>query len=145
MFVHATENCKEKCKRNMCIKRHRKICKYGESCKHKTKCEFRHNKEGHEVFVNEISGLKKAFNDILENKVKSEKMITTLEKSIKDIKAENVQLSETINNISVELKKLKEICEELKRAQPDYTAPPISQPLTRTSQAIPKQRKEIKN
>jgi hypothetical protein len=70
-------------------------------------------------------------------------MITTLEKSIKDIKAENVQMSETINNISVEFKKLKEIFEELKRAQPNYTAPPISQPFTRSSQAIPKQKKEI--
>ena len=52
-------------------------------------------------------------------------------------------MSETINNISVELKKVKEICEELKSAQPNNTAPPISQPFTRNSQAITKQRKEI--
>ena len=52
MFVYAIkEDCEEKCKRNTCIKRHRKICEYGENCKHKSKCEFIHNKKKKMKFV----------------------------------------------------------------------------------------------
>ena len=41
-FQHSNEDCDKKYDKRNCMKRHRKICKHGETCKYKLKCEFRH-------------------------------------------------------------------------------------------------------
>ena len=42
-FFHAEERCEGECSGKNCRKRHPKLCKFGEKCRRKTFCEYRHN------------------------------------------------------------------------------------------------------
>ena len=37
-FAHPIEECEKSCSNKNCTKRHRKLCRYGQRCRHKDKC-----------------------------------------------------------------------------------------------------------
>ena len=69
ILFHSTEDCDEKCKRSIFIKRQRKAI----TQRHKQKCEYRHDQKGYENVFNQVSVLKKAFKKRSESKAKDEK------------------------------------------------------------------------
>ena len=85
-FLHSTEDCDKKCKRNTCLKRHRKICKHGDNCNHKQKCEFKHDQK---LDANDQkSELKRDLNELLENKLKNDEKINLPRTKCKGNKSE---------------------------------------------------------
>ena len=105
MFLHSSDDCDQKCKINAYIKRHRKICKHGENCKYKQKCEFKHDRKSDAN--DKIYELNIAVKELLGNNLKNEEKIMLLEQNVKEIKADKQYMTNTIVNLSAEIKNIK--------------------------------------
>ena len=98
-FQHPTEDCENKCDKISCMKRHRKLCKYGENCKHLPNCEFKHEKvldNFYKDIETKLAKLQKTVSELQEQNRKSQDKITSLENELIFVKSKMVDSEVTL-------------------------------------------------
>ena len=87
-FFHSKDRCEDECIGKNCQKRHPKVCRYGNKCKRKHTCEYKHSSGSNEQALKEqIAGLK------------------TL---IEELQSENRHFKESTENLKKELQSVKD-------------------------------------
>merc|ERR1712204_135677 len=76
-FLHPIEKCERSCSKSSCPKRHPKPCRYGDKCRRKDICDYKHETSSAETDLKaEITALKITIQTLLdENKGTSNKIV----------------------------------------------------------------------
>lgn len=101
--MHPTTECTENCPgKTICEKRHRKHCKYGNSCYHNRQnlCEFKHDTTNSEHINDKIKNYEQKLKDAMEDKYKEK--IKLLEDKIEDLKQVLNKEKERQENMQIE-------------------------------------------
>ena len=85
-FAHPITECEKNCKEKNCTKRRRKLCRYGERCRHKSKCSYKHREnQTFNSHSENLASLQVQVKELLEYKKNSEAKIQNLEKELKSV------------------------------------------------------------
>ena len=78
------EECEKSCNTKNCTKLHRKLCRYGQRCRHQDKCSYKHREsQTFDIHIEDLTSLQIKVKELLEYKIKSEAKIQNLEKELK--------------------------------------------------------------
>ena len=104
---HPSEDCEElKCRAKNCMKRHRKPCRFGETCSMIDICEFLHREQRRKI--TDIDAMET-------NEANLMKLIQSKDDEIKDLTVKLEQLETTVNVVKEDIEKLKTLEEKVKQ------------------------------
>ena len=82
-FFHSKERCEGECSGKNCRKRHPKLCKFGEKCRRKVSCEYRHNHEPKESNLkDQIKALQVLVEELVKENKETKAKVFNLEKEL---------------------------------------------------------------
>jgi len=91
-FPHPTEICEKACKQKACHKRHPKPCRYGNKCRRKDTCDYKHNSSSTENDLKaEVEALKITIKLLLDENMGTKTKLADLENELKSVK-ENLKV-----------------------------------------------------